>query len=138
MLTAASIMVTRDERFRLVDGYNLEIADVEPQDAGDYVCQISDKVNKDQVHTVEILGKRRTSDWKCSCSLLSLVSCSASQHKGRTNEWPDDSAKGRFRHAGMQSIWQSCAVDSLDQKGNFRRCRLMVLLVYRLSCLTVN
>lgn len=57
VLTAASIMVTRDERFRLVDGYNLEIADVEPQDAGDYVCQISDKVNKDQVHTVEILGK---------------------------------------------------------------------------------
>lgn len=50
-------MVTRDERFRLVDGYNLEIADLEPQDAGDYVCQISDKVNKDQVHTVEILGE---------------------------------------------------------------------------------
>lgn len=25
--------------------------------SGDYVCQISDKQNKDQVHTVEILGK---------------------------------------------------------------------------------
>lgn len=58
VLTAASIMVTRDERLRLVDGYNLEIADLEPQDAGDYVCQISDKVNRDQIHTVEILGKR--------------------------------------------------------------------------------
>lgn len=25
--------------------------------SGDYVCQISDKVTKDQVHTVEILGE---------------------------------------------------------------------------------
>lgn len=40
-----------------MDGYNLEISDVQPQDAGDYICQISDKVNRDQVHTVEILGK---------------------------------------------------------------------------------
>lgn len=50
-------MVTRDSRFRLVDGYNLEISDVMPQDAGDYVCQISDGNNPDQIHTVEILGK---------------------------------------------------------------------------------
>uniref|UniRef100_A0A182PW15 I-set domain-containing protein n=1 Tax=Anopheles epiroticus TaxID=199890 RepID=A0A182PW15_9DIPT len=57
VLTASQLMVTRDERIRLVNGYNLEISELEPQDAGDYVCQISDKVNKDQVHTVEILGK---------------------------------------------------------------------------------
>ncbi|XP_052745989.1 igLON family member 5 [Bicyclus anynana] len=55
VLTAASLMVTRDDRFRLVDGYNLQITDVGPQDAGDYVCQISDRVSKDQVHTVEVL-----------------------------------------------------------------------------------
>ncbi|KAL5284998.1 hypothetical protein ACFFRR_006995 [Megaselia abdita] len=55
VLTASNIMVTRDERIRLIGGYNLEITDLEPQDAGDYVCQISDKVNRDQVHTVEIL-----------------------------------------------------------------------------------
>lgn len=57
VLTASQLMVTQDERIRLMDGYNLEITELEPQDAGDYVCQISDKVNKDQVHTVEILGK---------------------------------------------------------------------------------
>ncbi|XP_077283152.1 limbic system-associated membrane protein-like [Arctopsyche grandis] len=55
VLTAASLMVTRDDRFRLVDGYNLQITQVGPQDAGDYVCQISDRENRDQIHTVEIL-----------------------------------------------------------------------------------
>lgn len=49
--------MTTDERIKLVNGYNLEITELEPQDAGDYVCQISDKVNRDQTHTVEILGE---------------------------------------------------------------------------------
>lgn len=49
------MMVTRDPRFRLVDGYNLEISNVMPQDAGDYVCQIGEY--RDQINTVEILGK---------------------------------------------------------------------------------
>ncbi|CRK88608.1 CLUMA_CG002357, isoform A [Clunio marinus] len=55
VLTASTLKVTTDERIRLVNGYNLEITELEPQDAGDYVCQISDKVNRDQTHTVEIL-----------------------------------------------------------------------------------
>lgn len=50
-------MVTRNTRLRLLEGYNLEINNVMPQDAGDYVCQISDLENRDQIHTVEILGK---------------------------------------------------------------------------------
>lgn len=57
VLTAANLMITRDSRFKLVDGYNLQIGDVKIQDAGDYVCQIGDQETKDQVHTLEILGK---------------------------------------------------------------------------------
>ncbi|KAL7022572.1 hypothetical protein ACKWTF_012297 [Chironomus riparius] len=56
VLTAANLMVTRDTRFKLVDGYNLQIANMRIQDAGDYVCQIGDSEEaRDQVHTVEIL-----------------------------------------------------------------------------------
>ncbi|XP_054285081.1 lachesin-like isoform X1 [Macrosteles quadrilineatus] len=55
VLTADKIMVIRDQRFQLVDGYNLQISNVMPQDAGDYVCQIGDGDNRDQIHTVEIL-----------------------------------------------------------------------------------
>lgn len=82
VLTASTLKVTTDERVKLVNGYNLEISELEPQDAGDYVrprrprvreskiissfsalfqvCQISDKVNRDQTHTVEILGELST------------------------------------------------------------------------------
>lgn len=56
VLTAATLMITRDPRLKLVDGYNLQISDVKIQDAGDYVCQIGDQESKDQVHTLEILG----------------------------------------------------------------------------------
>jgi hypothetical protein len=37
VLTASTLKVTTDERVRLVGGYNLEISELEPQDAGDYV-----------------------------------------------------------------------------------------------------
>ncbi|XP_039278694.1 protein amalgam [Nilaparvata lugens] len=60
VLTADKIMVTRDERYRLVDGFNLEIGNVMPQDAGDYVCQIGDGDTRDQIHTVEILESQMT------------------------------------------------------------------------------
>lgn len=54
MLTAANIIVSRDTRYML-DGNTLIIGRIQPHDAGDYVCQISDHVNQDLVHTVEIL-----------------------------------------------------------------------------------
>jgi hypothetical protein len=57
VLTASSLMVTRDMRFKLVNGFNLQVANVKIQDAGDYICQIGDQETRDQVHTLEILGE---------------------------------------------------------------------------------
>lgn len=56
MLTAGHLKITRDARFKIVGDYNLQIANVRTQDAGDYICQIGDQETRDQVHTVEILG----------------------------------------------------------------------------------
>lgn len=58
VLTAGHLKITRDERFKIVDDYNLQISNVRTQDAGDYICQIGDQETRDQVHTVEILGMR--------------------------------------------------------------------------------
>ncbi|XP_075214142.1 lachesin-like [Lycorma delicatula] len=55
ILTAGNIKVTPDDRFRLVEGYNLEIRDVQTQDGGDYVCQIATLHPLEITHTVEIL-----------------------------------------------------------------------------------
>ncbi|XP_049831756.1 limbic system-associated membrane protein isoform X1 [Schistocerca gregaria] len=55
VLTAGATKVSPDERIRLVDGYNLEIRDVQTQDAGDYVCQIGTLEPREITHTVEIL-----------------------------------------------------------------------------------
>lgn len=57
VLTAGHLKITRDDRFKIVDDYNLQISNVRTQDAGDYICQIGDQETRDQVHTVEILGK---------------------------------------------------------------------------------
>lgn len=46
-----------DERIRLVDGNNLEIRDIQTNDAGNYVCQIATLKPREISHTVEILGK---------------------------------------------------------------------------------
>uniref|UniRef100_A0A1B0DM56 Ig-like domain-containing protein n=1 Tax=Phlebotomus papatasi TaxID=29031 RepID=A0A1B0DM56_PHLPP len=55
VLTAGPLMITRDNRFKLVDTYDLQITGVRTQDAGDYICQIGDQETRDQVHTLEIL-----------------------------------------------------------------------------------
>uniref|UniRef100_T1GVA1 Ig-like domain-containing protein n=1 Tax=Megaselia scalaris TaxID=36166 RepID=T1GVA1_MEGSC len=55
VLTAGHLKISRDPRFKIVGDYNLQINGVKTQDAGDYICQLGDQENRDQVHTVEIL-----------------------------------------------------------------------------------
>lgn len=75
VLTAGPVKVTPDPRVRLLStpvspsnmagipelsgggGYSLELKDVRPQDAGDYVCQIGTMDPKEITHTLEILGQ---------------------------------------------------------------------------------
>lgn len=57
VLTAGNTKVSPDERIRLVDGNNLEIRDIQTNDAGNYVCQIATLKPREISHTVEILGK---------------------------------------------------------------------------------
>lgn len=58
ILTAGPTKVTPDPRVRVYNGYSLQIRDVVPQDAGDYVCQIATMEPLEITHTVEILGKQ--------------------------------------------------------------------------------
>lgn len=73
VLTAGPVKVSPDPRVRLLNtpstanlpgipglsggAYSLELRDVKPQDAGDYVCQIGTLEPKEITHTLEILGK---------------------------------------------------------------------------------
>lgn len=66
VLTAGHLKITRDPRFQIVGDYNLQIGGVRTQDAGDYICQIGDQETRDQVHTVEILGRLYSARlWHC-------------------------------------------------------------------------
>nr|CAH7731399.1 unnamed protein product [Callosobruchus chinensis] len=55
VLSAGNVKVSPDPRINLVNGYSLEIKDVGPQDAGDYICQIGTLQPREITHTLEIL-----------------------------------------------------------------------------------
>lgn len=58
VLTAGNVKVTPDPRISLVNGNNLQILDLTPQDAGVYTCQIGTLIPKELSHTLEVLGKK--------------------------------------------------------------------------------
>ncbi|CAH1130026.1 unnamed protein product [Ceutorhynchus assimilis] len=61
VLSAGKTLVSPDPRVILNTDYSLEIKEVGPQDAGDYVCQIGTLEPKEITHTVEILVPPRIS-----------------------------------------------------------------------------
>lgn len=74
ILTAGAVKVTPDDRFRLVDGYNLEIRDVQTNDAGNYVCQIATLQPREITHTLEIMGNYRVvCNIRVLCTVLGLI-----------------------------------------------------------------
>ena len=60
VLAAGPMLIIKDDRFKLHPADNtLEISNIVPQDAGDFVCQISLSAGETEeiAHTVEVLGK---------------------------------------------------------------------------------
>ncbi|ENN72463.1 hypothetical protein YQE_10805, partial [Dendroctonus ponderosae] len=57
VLSAGSVKVSPDPRVQLINGFNLEIREVGPQDSGDYVCQIGTLEPREITHTLEVLGR---------------------------------------------------------------------------------
>ncbi|KAH1011787.1 hypothetical protein HUJ04_001080 [Dendroctonus ponderosae] len=55
VLSAGKTLVSPDPRVTLNPDFSLEIKEVGPEDAGDYVCQIGTLEPKEITHTVEIL-----------------------------------------------------------------------------------
>ena len=60
VLAAGPMLLIKDDRFKLGADNTLELTDIQPQDAGDFVCQISLKAGEtlEIAHTVEVLGKK--------------------------------------------------------------------------------
>lgn len=57
ILTAGTTKVTPEERIRIVEGYNLEIRNVQVNDAGNYICQIGTLEPVELKHTLKILSE---------------------------------------------------------------------------------
>ncbi|XP_054282435.1 brother of CDO isoform X2 [Macrosteles quadrilineatus] len=107
ILTAGNIKVTPDNRFRLVDGYNLEIRDVQTNDAGNYVCQIATLQPREITHTLEILVPPRidyvSSEGEMQVKKGSTVTlqCKASGNPVPTISW---TRKNNLLPSGEKSV----------------------------------
>ena len=60
VLAAGPHMLIKDDRFKIQNN-ELELTKIFPQDAGDFVCQISLSAGEtlEIAHTVEVLGKKK-------------------------------------------------------------------------------
>ena len=58
VLTAAGLLLSRDPRYKLhKNDFSLELQNIRPNDAGDFVCQLSTLEEAMEIaHTVEVLG----------------------------------------------------------------------------------
>ena len=74
ILTAGPTKVSPDDRIRLVEGYNLEIRDVQTTDAGDYICHIATLKPREITHTLEVLGKSNVF-FSAFCMFFSHARC---------------------------------------------------------------
>ena len=66
VLAAASILIIRDDRFKLHKEDNtLELTRIKPHDAGDFVCQISIEGGDtlELAHTLEVQGRELGKAW---------------------------------------------------------------------------
>ena len=70
-MAAGSHMLIKDDRFRIQNN-ELELTKIFPQDAGDFVCQISLSAGDtlEIAHTVEVLGMYLYNLFGRHCSLL--------------------------------------------------------------------
>ena len=60
VLSAAALLISRDPRYKLhKNDFSLELQNIRPNDAGDFVCQLSTLGEAMEVaHTVEVLGSQ--------------------------------------------------------------------------------
>ena len=65
IITAGDIIIRKDDRLHLQNGYNLRIDDLREQDTGEYVCEIETFGSPiHQTSRLEILGKQATLNFK--------------------------------------------------------------------------
>jgi len=113
VLAAGPLLLIKDDRFKLGADNTLELTDIQPQDAGDFVCQISLKAGEtlEIAHTVEVLVPPRVKPKPADGNIVVkkgtevTLECSASGNPVPTITWtrendilPEGHLSGTNRH----------------------------------------
>lgn len=122
ILTAGTTKVTPEERIRIVEGYNLEIRNVQVNDAGNYICQIGTLEPVELKHTLQILIPPRiigiTSNGKVSAKKGSDVTlqCNSTGNPPPTITW---SRKNNMLPNGEKTfVGNSYTIDSVRRQAD--------------------